>query len=112
MPTTPIDPLVQINAEIQQHKVELKRIRAERRRLKAERTIWPKVIRVSVSRGKWDEEAMRAFAESCGWTPEEKHGSQLGHIVAQAWLIFQAEEDGTVKLVGAEVQDYGQVGRI
>lgn len=93
---------------------ELAQCKADIERLSTERRQWPKIVQVSVSKGKWGEEVLEAFAEACGWTPRED--ACLGpvsdgkFICGQAWLYYEAQENGVLKLVGAQDQTFGKVG--
>lgn len=109
------DPIKANKRRIKALKAEIARLREENARMSEERMKWPKLVRVSVSKGKWGEEVLEAFATQCGF--EVKDDTYLGpisngkYIAAQAWLIYEVHEDGTCKLVGAEDQDFGKVGK-
>ncbi len=110
------DPLAVLDEQISRLTEELKKHKAVRLRISQERKKWPKLVRVQVGGGKWYEPFVEAFGHTCGWVAGEDNnlgpcgnGKYLG---AQAWLVFEAKENGDVTLVGAECQSFGSIGRV
>ena len=90
--------LLKLQSEADSAAKKADRLVAEIAALEAKAKAWPKVVKVSLSRGKRNPDVFEAFEDAGIDTGDVS----VNHVCEQAYAYFRVTEDGTVTLTGFE----------